>query len=158
MSVVITGSPPPSILYSGDAVQLAEQVVHRDLHRRLRAGVLLQRGLDQLRDAVEVRDFLADQARRDELVDGLDDGAVRVAGDDRRRRRFAIADVTGVGMHADDDVLDRLDRAQRGLERRFQRDAQHAEPDLRDLHSCRSGMWGRVCGGSRLTAGCAGCW
>src|SRR3546814_483413 len=90
--------------------------------------------LDEPGDAVEVGDLLADQARGDELVDRRDDRAMGVAGDHRRGRRLAVADVAGVGVDADDDVLDRLHRAQSGLERRFQRNPQHAEADVGDLH------------------------
>src|SRR5690606_3262477 len=50
-------------------VELAPQVVHRDLHRRLGAGVLLHRGLDQPGDAVEVGDVLADEPGRDVVPD-----------------------------------------------------------------------------------------
>ncbi len=122
-------------------VQLRPQVVNRDLHRGLGAGVAFQRGLDEVGDAVEVGDVLAYQAGPDELAHRFDDGAVRVAGDDRRRRRFAIADVAGVRVHDHHDVLHRVHRAQGGLERCLQRHAQHAEPDVGDLHGA---PWGRM--------------
>jgi hypothetical protein len=117
------------------AVELAEQVVHRDLDRGLGAGVAFECALDRLRDAVEVGDLAADQARRDVACDRICDRAMRVAGDHRCRRRLAVADVPGVGVHADHDVLDRVDRAQRGLERCLQGHAQQAEADVGDFHA-----------------------
>ena len=116
------------------AVVLAPQVVERDFHRRLGAGVALQRGLDQAHRVVEVGHLLADQARADEVADGLDDRAVGVAGDHRRGRRLAVADLAGVGVQGHDDVFDGLDRAQRGLERGFQRDADAAQREVGDFH------------------------
>src|SRR5690606_17728706 len=62
-------------------VELAPQVVYRDLDSGLGAGVLFHRALDQVGDAVEVGDLLADQARRDVVSHRVDDGAVGVAGD-----------------------------------------------------------------------------
>jgi hypothetical protein len=119
MSVVIDRLAAAQQLVERRVVQLAPQVVDGDLHRRLGAGVLLHRALDQVGDAVEVGDLLADQARRDVVADRLDDRAVGIAGDHRGGRRLAIADVAGVGVDHHHDVLDLLDGAQGSLERVF---------------------------------------
>src|SRR5688572_14067903 len=139
------------------AVELPPQVVDRDLDGGLGAGVLLQRGLDQVGDAVEVVDFLADQARGDVPADRLDDRTVRVAGDHRRGGRFAVADMAGVGVHRHDDVFDRVDGAQRGLERRLQRDPDHAEADFGDFHAVAAREKSDE-GEGTITVGCAGYW
>ncbi len=136
-------------------VELAAQVVDRDLDRRLGAGVFLEGALNQLRDPIEIGDVLADEPRRNELADGFDDRAMRIAGDHRRRGRLAIADVPRVGVHRDDDVFDLVDRAQRRLEGRLQRYAQHAKADFGDFHDVlvsRSGTNSDECCGCRRSA------
>src|SRR5690606_35497742 len=76
----------------------------------------------------------ADQARADDLADGLDDRAMGVAGDDRGGGGLAVAHVAAVGVDGDHHVLDGVDGAQGGPERGLQRHPQHAEPDVGDLH------------------------
>src|SRR5690606_6587809 len=98
------------------------------------AGVLLHRALHQVGDAVEVGDVLADQPWRDVVAHRVDDGAVGVAGDHGGGGRAAVTDLAGVGVHHHHHVLDLLHGAQGGLERRFQRHAEHAEADVADLH------------------------
>src|SRR5690606_18085985 len=117
-------------------VELAPQVVYRDLDSGLGAGVLFHRALDQVGDAVEVGDLLADQARRDVVSHRVDDGAVGVAGDHGGGGSAAVADLAGIGVDHHHHVLDLLDGAQGGLEGRFQRHAEHAEADIGDFHFC----------------------
>ena len=54
-----------------------------------------------------------------------------------------VTGVAGIGAHEHHDVLDRVDRAQRGLERGLQRHAQHAQFDVGDLHGVARGriLW-----------------
>ena len=125
-------------------VELAEQIVNRDLDRRLGAGVFLEGALDQLRDPIEIGDVLADEPRRNELADGFDDRAVRIAGDHGCRGRLAIADAPCVRVHSDDDVFDLVDRAQRRLEGRLERHAQHPKADFSDLHDVLVSIYGRI--------------
>src|SRR5699024_9426671 len=115
-------------------VELAPEVVNGDLDGGLGAGVFLHRALDQAYQVVEVGDVATDQQRRDVVPDGVDDRAVRVAGDGGGGGSLAVADVAGIGVHLDDDVLDLVHRAQRRLERRLQRHAQHRVADFRDFH------------------------
>ncbi len=60
---------------------------------------------------------------------------MRLARDDGRRGRAAIATVPRIRLEDDDDILEVIDAAQRGLEGPLQRYAQLAKFNARDLHN-----------------------
>src|SRR5690606_38649744 len=120
-------------LVQGSVVELSEQVIDGNFHRGLGAGVLLHRGLDQSRDAVQIGDVLANQARGDVVAARVDDGSVGVAGDDGGGRCLAVADLAAVGVDHHHHVFALLDSAQGGLEWRLQGHAKHAEFNAGDL-------------------------
>src|SRR5690606_15661761 len=83
-------------------------------------------------------------ARPDVVADGLDDGTVRVAGDDRGGRRLTVTGVPRVGGDHDHDVFDLVDRPERGLERRLQGNLEDAEPDVFDFHKGGGASFGEA--------------
>ena len=81
----------------GHADPLAEQVVRRNIERRLGRVVMPQGAVERRRDAFEVVDVEADDFRRQYVADCGDDRILTVAGNHCRRRCVAVTDRAAVG-------------------------------------------------------------
>ena len=97
---------------------LGAQVVQRNFQRRFEAVVVQQSLVHDGQQCVEIAQVFADQARRNQRQ-RCAHAAQGVAGDHRRGRGLAVAGVAGVGLYAQNQILQLGDGAQSRLEGGF---------------------------------------
>ena len=118
----------------GNVPQLSVKIVECHVNGCLCRGVVDECGLHGLDQILELVHIAPDENRREMRTDRVNDAACRIARDNARRRRLAVARCTRVCADEDNHVL----HAVHAPTSRFERDAQghgeHSKFDLCNFH------------------------